>query len=229
MISNKRFFTLSERLRSFGSYINADQFKGEFKIGLYNDEDNAVIKQYVIDNTPYCFKEFPILFSNIKTMISLHLDVPYESIFLIGSAKTGFSIDPCHYGKKFSEKSDLDFSIVNSNLFEKISNEAKQWLSDYKSKLIDPTSQAEKRYWNENVELLPKNISKGFVDEWKIPRNTRYAEACKIGHVMFLIKANLENFDYFKVSKCSARIYKDQTSFHNQTIMSIRSVMEHRP
>lgn len=225
MTSNKSFFFLSEEAKSLELYANSTIFKEVFDNDFYN-EANAIVKQYVIDNTPFCFKEHPILFAKIKLLLSFKLTIPYESIYLIGSAKTGFSIDPAHFGKHFSEESDLDFAIADPILFDNVSREVYQWIDDYSNNKIMPNGEKDKYYWDINAKLLPKNIQRGFIDERKIPRNSKYEISKRIGQLMFLIKANLSCFNYLNVRECSARIYKDEECFRSQTVINITHAMK---
>ncbi len=224
-MSLKNFFELSPLAKEIKLHVHPQEF-----INLIltdeNQEAEGVINQYVIDNLPYCFKEYPILYAKIKKLISTKLDIPYESVFLIGSAKTGFSIDPKHYGTLFSRDSDLDFAIVNNKLFEKLKLEANEWMEDYKSGKINPTSYMERIYWNGNLKILSKCESIGFIDENKIPRKSQYPLSMEIGNLMFQIQKNLEDFKYLYVKKSSARIYKDFPSFHSQTLLNIHRVID---
>lgn len=226
MVSNKKFFVLSNKAKKINKYfISSEQFKEINIDGDFEIEDASVIYHYVFDNVPYAFRQFPILYENIKRLLALKLEVDFDTIRLIGSAKTGFAIDPDHYGREFSKISDLDFAIADFNLFKKMSDEAKQWMSDYRTGIIKP-ERSEKKYWDGNLQLLPKTIDKGFIDENKIPRNPKYQNTSKIGNIMFMIKKNLESFEYMEIRNCSVRIYKDIKSFYGQTFQNIYYAMK---
>ena len=226
MISNRKFFKLSEEARMINKFfISSERFKEINVNGDCELEKDSTIYHYVFDNVPYAFRQFPILYENIKRLMALKLNVHFDSIRLIGSAKTGFAIDPDHYGKEFSKNSDLDFAVADPSLFEEMRQEARQWMSDYRLGDIKP-KESEKKYWNANFKLLPKNIDRGFIDENKIPRGQRYPHTNDIGNTMFLIKSNLKSFGYMEIKNCSVRVYKDIECFYQQTFLNIYSSIE---
>ena len=101
-------------------YTSSEQFKVCYErlIGL---EQNSLISHVIVNNTPFVFKDIPLLYEQIIQYLSDLLSIESGSIKLIGSAKTGFSVSPSpNYGKIFSEKSDLDFTIINEVVFEKL-------------------------------------------------------------------------------------------------------------
>lgn len=52
---------------------------------------------------------------------------PNQSIFLVGSAKLGFSIKPRRRYGVFNDDSDIDLAIVSSSLYERLWGEARRY------------------------------------------------------------------------------------------------------
>lgn len=121
-------------------------------------------------NTPYIFKDRPLIFEKIKEYLSNLLSVELHDILLIGSAKTGFSLSTDNYGRPFNDKSDLDFTIINETLFQSLKADYDNWKRKYTvEETISPTNLTEKGYWDENVKVLKRNLNRGFIDTYKLP------------------------------------------------------------
>lgn len=60
----------------------------------------------------------------IANAIAEKFDVEFTSIFVVGSARLGFSINPKRRYASFGEDSDVDVAIVSTRLFERVWREA---------------------------------------------------------------------------------------------------------
>ena len=82
---------------------------------------NAFVKEHVLSgqSTVCTAPEYAAL----KAEIAEKLTITPDSLRLIGSAKLGFSLNADHLLKLFGSHSDLDFVVVNSNLFDAASLE----------------------------------------------------------------------------------------------------------
>lgn len=84
-----------------------------------------------------CDEEYQLK-SDIARVLNVHLN----DIYLVGSAKTGFSTKPKARGKKFDEvfltsgkikdKSDLDIAIVSTELFDRLQEGFYDWSNGFK-------------------------------------------------------------------------------------------------
>ena len=165
----------------------------------------------------------------VKQFIGKELEVSVDCIKLIGSAKQGFSIDPQQYGKSFSEKSDMDFTIIDVTLFEKLKRDFETWQLAYNSKKVFPRNNTEEFYWNENIKRLPDNIKRGFVDHHKIPLISSVCPTNnKISNVLTRVQANLSLYN-IKTKGLSLRVYKDYTSFYKQIKLNTDNCMSRIP
>lgn len=61
-------------------------------------------------------------YDDFKKFISRKLDVPFNNIAIVGSAKTKFSFSPKKEFKEFCDNSDLDLIIVSKYYYKKIWN-----------------------------------------------------------------------------------------------------------
>ena len=63
----------------------------------------------------------------LKAHISKSLDVRPNDVVVIGSARTGFSLAPDNFPRRFSKYSDIDVLIVNQNMFDIIWHTLLAW------------------------------------------------------------------------------------------------------
>jgi hypothetical protein len=59
----------------------------------------------------------------LRQAIADYFNVEYPSVFMVGSAKLGFSIKPSRRFQPFYDRSDIDIAIVSQSLFEEIWHE----------------------------------------------------------------------------------------------------------
>lgn len=206
----------SESVKINSFYISPEGFKEHYG-KLTGFEQKSLISHIIINNTPFVFKDIPLLYEQIRQYMSDLLDVELDSIKLIGSAKTGFSISPSpNYGRIFSETSDLDFTIINEVVFGKLCKEYEAWKTAYSNKDILPKPGKETKYWDDNIVLLKRNIDRGFIDTYKIPNRDMCPVTKSINNAMYLIPLKLDEYYNIKVSKASVRVYKSYNLFRQQ-------------
>lgn len=193
---------------------NAQNFATDYN-KVDSSEIDSIIRHFIINNKPFAFKTKPITYEQITQYIANRLDINPLEIKLIGSGKMGFSISPKKFSRVFSEKSDLDFAIINKKIFEKIVMEFNQWKDDYTTKNIFPKD-SEVKYWDENLIRLPRNIGQGFIDTNKIPNRDPYMNTKTVNHTAWFLKTKLEELNIIHVKKVSFRIYKDWDAFFNR-------------
>lgn len=208
-----------------GTFSHASQFK-EFYDSIEDCERKSLISHFIINNIPYAFKDKPMLYERVIQYIADKLDITTTEIKLIGSAKTGFSLSPLPtYGKQFGEHSDLDFSIVNLNLFNSLRDEFLFWSSLFKEEKISSKNEVEESYWNQNLENVPRQLKNGFIDTHFIPNRQQFPTTRKINQTLWLIRDKLDNVHNIKVKKASVRIYKSWDSFTTRLITNTELVM----
>lgn len=76
----------------------------DFKNTLKSLELEQILYLYLIEGTPYIFKNNNAKYQVFRKSISSSLDVPIKNIVIVGSARLGFSLNPYHFGRNFSKK-----------------------------------------------------------------------------------------------------------------------------
>lgn len=87
---------------------------------MMQDSDNKILdfcRKKVIHGTPYIFDGKEDGFYAFRKMIANQFQVPFHEIYIVGSAKLGFSP---HKQKEFDLNSDVDVAVVSSALFDQI-------------------------------------------------------------------------------------------------------------
>ncbi|MFS4413450.1 hypothetical protein [Providencia sp. T47] len=193
------------------------------KFMLKNEVDNNQLFEFtrihLIENIPFILKDTPLSYQMIRRKLADKLNIDSCSIFIIGSSNIGFSMATSpKYGTIYTKNSDIDLSIVSDALFEKSITFFNTWRHEYEGKKISPKP-SEKKYWDENLITVSKNIKRGFIDSYKIPN---IYNDYNVNQSLYLFSQDLakalETTDKFKVS---ARIYKDWKSFEKQYLINL--------
>lgn len=221
----KQYLRLSDAARNISKlYEQPHSFCANYK-SIEPLEQRSYISYLIINNCPFIFRNTPLLFEHVRLYLSDELDVHNNDIKLIGSAKTGFSISPApSYGNPFTENSDLDFSIINQSLFEKLKGEFSLWKKLYEEGAVLPTG-PEKRYWLSNFDILPKNIYRGFIDTYKIPNRSYFPTNRKANNALSNVTTKLKEYYGIANSKASIRVYKNWDCFFEQLKLNTECVL----
>ncbi len=172
----------------------------KFVSDLKDMTDIEVIRKYLYSTDIWYFsvyhglsdEDFNENIDLVYQLISKNLDISMKNILIVGSAKTGFSIAPHKYLKKFdiddTHESDIDIAIVSEKYFlEFWSYARKQERIQYQKNYNDIASGIYKgfiagkaienvpeirKFWDEKVG----NVKKVLVEETKIchPVNFRF-------------------------------------------------------
>jgi hypothetical protein len=198
-----------------------------------DSEFTGLIRQWIIDGTPFAFAEMPMLYEVVRAWLSSRLEVHPLQIRLVGSGRTGFSMaPPPDFGRQFSKESDLDIAVASSVLFKKCKVAFEQWSLDYKDGTVNPRNDYEKQLWDANIAVVPKTLERGFLDANKIPTFNRYLISQTIHDSMWRLVKKLElSSSAPTVAKASVRVYNDWHSFQKQVRLNleyaIRQVANH--
>lgn len=196
------------------TYLSPEQFLQLYKAAT--DEERRILLRHVVRfNTPYVFRDKPLLYEYIRQYLADILQLEVQDVLLIGSAKTGFSMSTDQYGKAFSSKSDLDFTIVSKPLFDILCNEYHTWHELYTNGQEKP-SIAEQNYWDANINTLERTIDRRFIDTTKLPNRMCCPTNMMINNAMYLIKTKLELPFQITISHASVRVYNDINAFYRQ-------------
>jgi len=176
-----------------------------------DSEKFGIVQQWLSEGIPYCFRECPLLYEAIRGWLARAIEIHAKEITLIGSARIGYSLAPNdEYGRPFNNRSDLDFSVISSVLFENCVAAFELWLDDYKNGRVSPRNPNQEFFWKSNATSVPNNITRGFIDPHKIPTHKRYQIACDILDSRFRLHEKLKMTGYApRVRKVTIRVYRD--------------------
>lgn len=118
-----------------------------FKEKIISDtlDSEQLFQRYFIDAETYFFnhvekgEDFEYLIKkDIAHVLSIHLN----DVYIVGSAKIGFSMKPKEYGRVFDgnfvktslkkDKSDLDIAIISDRLFDELQETMYDWTNGYR-------------------------------------------------------------------------------------------------
>ncbi|MBK8089147.1 MAG: hypothetical protein IPK31_15070 [Chitinophagaceae bacterium] len=193
---------------------------------IYDNERDSFLRHSLINNVPFAFKLKPLLFEQIAQYLADSLSINPTDIKLIGSGKTGFSISPPpNYGNPFTPKSDLDFSIINEQLFLDLQKEFYSWAEQYNNKTLLPQNKNQEIFWPQNLENCSTTLNRGFIDTYKIPSHSQFVITQKINQSLYLIQEKLGKIHNINISKASTRVYKNWRSFGYQLKLNTERVL----
>ncbi|EGG93512.1 hypothetical protein IMCC1989_1134 [gamma proteobacterium IMCC1989] len=87
---------------------------------IQQDTDELVLdfcRKKVIHGTPFIFSGREEDFYSFRKLVANQFKVPFHEVYIVGSAKLGFSP---HKGRMFDLNSDVDIAIVSGLLFDQI-------------------------------------------------------------------------------------------------------------
>lgn|GEM_PF-6560954 len=93
----------------------------EFKDDLINMaiSETEIVRKHLSFGTPYIFQDSEAIYFNLKKDIADFFNSNPSKIFMVGSAKLGFSIAPRKIWREIQDESDIDMVIVSNEIFEK--------------------------------------------------------------------------------------------------------------
>lgn len=144
----------------------------------------------------------------LRARVAENFGVDVDDVYLVGSAKLGFSPKPGQYLKPFSDGSDIDIAIVSKDLFARI--------------------------WHEVVEMARANeyfdLNKfkhyhfqGWIRPDKMPPSAEY-ETCRAWWDFFRELSSSEEFLRMKIS---AGLYHDGRFLKRYQLGSLQGLRDH--
>lgn len=227
MVDIRNYINLSKTASLITStYSIPTDFRNYYN-NIDDNEKKSLVRHFIVNNIPFAFKEKPILYEQITQYIADKLQISPTEVKLIGSAKTGFSISPLpDYGRTFGQHSDLDFSIVNEELFYKLDDEFANWSDLFETKQINANNFTEETYWFQNLETGSRQLKNGFIDTHFIPNRDQFVMTKKINNSLWLIQKYLDENHGIQVKHASASIYKNWHSFAGRLNRNTENVMK---
>jgi predicted nucleotidyltransferase len=121
--------------------LTLDEFKLKLKDNSIQDTD--FVQRYITFGNPYVFSSNEDNYFDLKKIIANKFVLGPESIYMVGSAKLGFSIAPHKLWKLFGDDSDIDMVVISENVFDKLWKE----LYEFNIELTDRTDHENKIYY----------------------------------------------------------------------------------
>lgn len=177
----------------------------------------ALARLWLSEGVPFAFRARPAVYESVRSWLGARLSVDPKEITLIGSARVGQSLAPSQLGRPFSPESDLDLTIVSSDLFGRVVHEFHAWAYDYERGVVTPANGRERKFWDDHLQRGPDLINRGFLDSKMIPLRETYKLAGQIGQTMYLLCHKLALTPGAPmVARADIRIYKDWGAFARQ-------------
>lgn len=187
-----------------GISTNAQVF-GKALMDASSDHVDYLVQAYVRDRTPAAFEKTPMLWGAVRSWLTTRVKKQCQITLspwewgLNGSATLGFSASPDKFGVAFGAHSDLDFFVVNFELHEKVSREARQFAIS--------TIDLEK-YKNAR-ETVDRQLNRGlFLDTKQIPASEKFPiNSILLNEISIVVdKLNLEGYP---VKRSFVRVYQN--------------------
>lgn len=118
------------------------EYRDSFMNYLLEHTEEDVLQRYFFYGKPFVFRDNEDEFIELKNDIAKNFNVDSADIYMVGSAKFGFSLNPTKKYRDWTEDSDIDIAIIDSKLFDKY------WHSLYcgSMDLTDRTEEEDQKY-----------------------------------------------------------------------------------
>jgi len=185
-----------------------DKFFQDISSNIYNDEE--IVEKYIMSGTPYIFKDNEDMYYDLKKELGNFFTLSnFRNIFMIGSAKMGFSINPINDFRCIQDDSDIDMVIIDEGLFDLY------WTQLFEFNIgIKPRSERE--------DSLYKKFLDYFFRGWMRPDYFPFHYAGKRDWFDFFSRISYGKYDKRKIT---GAIYRNEYFFkkyHEKNIKAIR-------
>jgi hypothetical protein len=97
-----------------------------------------IAREHILTGLPYVFRRAPADFDLLRNHLATELRLATKSIQVVGSARTGFSLDPNGFPRPFSSASDVDVVVVCPEFFDHIWFTLLDWNYPRRYRLVQP-------------------------------------------------------------------------------------------
>ena len=178
------------------------------KNDIVNLSPTKFISKWIIDAVPVIFEEDYTSYLDWRNNLSKKIGVDPNDIFISGSASIGFSLNPNNNLKKFNDTSDVDICIISENYF----NTA--WYELRSIKPYHPSMQ------NSKFKAAIENHRTKYI-YWGTIATDRILPILSFGQKWDLALKSSTDDKHFGSRDLNFRIYKDNKSFRDYTIISV--------
>jgi hypothetical protein len=220
-------FTLSPLSHNFkGIYPTPEEIKDVFT-NANETERYGIIRLWITEGIPYAFKDEPLIYEEVREFIAKCINVHSKEVTLVGSGRIGYSLKKKVWGKSFTNSSDLDFTIISNNLFSKLVIDFQKWVGEVESKKIKPRTPNELRAWLGSIEVIDRNIPRGFIYTKNLLPYKIYPTARKCYNTMNILQERLSKTkDAPQISDASIRVYSDWKSCIRQLSVNFKTALD---
>lgn len=220
-------FILSEHSELLkGVYPSAEDIKNVFTKSN-ETERHGIIRLWITEGIPYAFKDNPLLYEEMRTFISKGVNVNPKEVTLVGSARIGYSLKKKVWGKAFTNKSDLDFTVVSNDLYKNLISDFQKWTGDFSSRKIIPNSGIQTKRWLESIITVNQNIPKGFINTKDLFSHSNYAVVKNCYYTMTKLKERLEVTENSpSIADASIRVYSNWKSCTRQLEINFKTALD---
>jgi hypothetical protein len=184
----------------------------------------GILRGIITEGIPFAFRDRPTLYEEIRDFLARRLDVSPKNIALVGSARLGYSLSPIGYGKPFTAGSDLDFSAISEMLFLRVVDAFHQWEADLATGRETLTDARELRFWKDNLQKVPWNVRRGFIDPYKVP--LRYKVVQDVENSLWLVKEKLARTPPpVTIKRASLRVYRNWEAYARQQELNLTQLV----
>lgn len=189
-----------------GKDKNTDEILEEIKNDIISIPPDVFVSKWIMEGIPNIFEGDSMKYYDWKHKLASGIQVDARDIIITGSASVGYSLNPRKNFRKFRKTSDIDVGIISNYYFDiawhelrnqkyyKLDNSMRNALEEHKNRLI---------YWGTIAtdKILPLL---SFGKQWNA------------------IITELRNFPPIDSREINFRIYKDNKSFRDYQINSIK-------
>ena len=142
----------------------------QLKQDLATKNTRDIYHQYLLGQDVWYFKELlkkpdpSKTYDDFKNYISSGLDIHFNDIAIIGSAKTGFSFSPSKHFKPFTSDSDVDIVLVSKKHFNKFWNAYSEMF--YKQIPFEESEEVYKSIFRKFISLKNPTEKHSDIKEW---------------------------------------------------------------
>jgi hypothetical protein len=97
-------------------YLSTNEFEALVRTARLPD----IVREHILTGHPYVFRQRPADYALMRGHLSERLRVAERNIQIVGSARTGFSVAPNGFPRRFRATSDVDVVVVSEELFDHI-------------------------------------------------------------------------------------------------------------
>lgn len=189
-----------------------DDLITEFKEKLNQDfTEKDLIDRHLIFGTPYIFRDDEGIYFTLKDKIATNFGVSCSEIYMVGSAKLGFSISPKKMWRKIKDDSDIDMVIISEKLFDEF------WvdLLDFRIELTSRSVGDDTNY---------KRFLEYFFKGWLRPDLFPFKYRNRNDWFNFFQSISYKDYDKRKVTCAIFRNEHFFQKYHIQNIQNIRKI-----